>query len=134
MFYLSKILLKETVLKSSEELRLLKLSSRIWNHGGLKMTTFCQHSYHRKCQHRWVGGQKEPTSCQCSLWTTPYMLQFQFCARGCSQICWQDFGFVWPPTSIDIFYGMKVDKKWRVLNHLSTSSCKRSLWTAPYPM
>ena len=26
--------------------------------GGLKMSTFCQCSYHRKCQRRGVGGQK----------------------------------------------------------------------------
>ena len=26
--------------------------------GGPKMSTFCQHLYHRKCQHRWVGGKK----------------------------------------------------------------------------
>ena len=28
------------------------------------MSTFCQHSYHRKCQRRGVGGQKNPKSCQ----------------------------------------------------------------------
>ena len=37
------------------------------------MSTFCQRSYHRKCQHRVVGGQKEPKSCQRSLWTTPFI-------------------------------------------------------------
>ena len=31
------------------------------------------------------------------------------------------------PTCIDIFYGMNVDKKWTFLDHLPTSSCKRSL-------
>ena len=35
------------------------------------MSTFCQRLYHRKCQLRGVGGQKEPKSCQRSLWTTP---------------------------------------------------------------
>ena len=32
------------------------------------MSTFCQRSYHRKCQRRGIGGQK---SFQRSLWTTP---------------------------------------------------------------
>ena len=32
------------------------------------MSTFCQLSYHRKCQRRGIGGQKKPKSCQCSLW------------------------------------------------------------------
>ena len=31
---------------------------------GLKMSTFCQHSYRRKCQRRGAGGQKKPKSCQ----------------------------------------------------------------------
>ena len=30
-----------------------------------------------------------------------------------------------------IFYGMNVDKKWTILDHLPTSYFKRSLWTAP---
>ena len=29
-------------------------------------------------------------------------------------------------TCVDIFYGMNVDKKWTFLDHLPTSSCKRS--------
>ena len=29
------------------------------------------------------------------------------------------------PPCVDIFYGMKVYKKWTFLDHLSTSSCKR---------
>ena len=33
-----------------------------------------------------------------------------------------------------VFYGIKVDKKWTFLDHLPTSSCKRSLWTPPYVM
>ena len=28
---------------------------------------------------------------------------------------------------VDIFYGINVDKKWTFLEHLPTSSCKRSL-------
>ena len=28
---------------------------------------------------------------------------------------------------------MNIDKKWTFLDHLPPSSCKRSLWTAPYP-
>ena len=32
-----------------------------------KCSDFCQRSYHRKCQHMWVGGQKEQESCQRSL-------------------------------------------------------------------
>ena len=43
---------------------------------------------------------------------------------------WRNFGFSWPPC-VDIFYGINVDKKWTFLDHLPTSSCKRSLWTAP---
>ena len=35
--------------------------------GGPKMSTFCQLSYHRKCQRRGVGGQEMPKSCQRSL-------------------------------------------------------------------
>ena len=31
------------------------------------------------------------------------------------------------PPCMDIFFGMNVDKKWTFLDHLSTSSCKRSL-------
>ena len=31
------------------------------------------------------------------------------------------------PPCVDIFYVMNVDKKWTFLDHLSTSSCKRSL-------
>ena len=30
---------------------------------------------------------------------------------------------------VDIFYGMNFDKKWTFLDHLPTSSCKRSLLT-----
>ena len=33
------------------------------------------------------------------------------------------------PPYVYIFYGMNVDKKCAILDHLSTSSCKRSLWT-----
>ena len=36
------------------------------------------------------------------------------------------------PTYVDNFYGINVDKKWTFLDHLPTSSCKRSLWTTPY--
>ena len=35
------------------------------------------------------------------------------------------------PPCVDIFYGINVDKKWTFLDHLPTSSCKRSLWTTP---
>ena len=28
-----------------------------------KMFTFCQHSYHRKCQQRGIGDQKKAKSC-----------------------------------------------------------------------
>ena len=41
-----------------------------------KNSTFCQHSYHRRCKRRGVGGQKKPKSCQSSLWTTPYHNKF----------------------------------------------------------
>ena len=33
---------------------------------------------------------------------------------------------------IDVLYLIIVDKKWTFLDHLPTSSCKRSLWTPPY--
>ena len=33
--------------------------------GGLKMSTFCQRLYHKKCQRRW--SKKNPKSCQRSL-------------------------------------------------------------------
>ena len=53
--------------------------------------------------------------------------------RGHSHPTLTTFGFFWPPTPcVDIFYGMNVDKKWTFLDHLPTSSCKRSLWTTPY--
>ena len=32
---------------------------------------------------------------------------------------------------VDIFNDINVDKNWTFLDHLPTSSCKRSLWTAP---
>ena len=35
------------------------------------------------------------------------------------------------PLCVVIFYGMKVDKKWIILDHLLTSSSKCSLWTTP---
>ena len=35
------------------------------------------------------------------------------------------------PSYVDISYGINVDKKWTFLDHLPTSSCKRSLWTTP---
>ena len=31
------------------------------------------------------------------------------------------------PPCVEIFYGMNVDKRWTFLDHLPTSSCKRSL-------
>ena len=48
------------------------------------------------------------------------------------KLCWQNFVFFdCLPPCFDIFYGMKVDKKLTFLDHLPTSSCKRSLWTTP---
>ena len=42
------------------------------------------------------------------------------------------------PSCVDIFYGIQVDRKWRLLDYLPTylptSSCKRILWTPPYLM
>ena len=35
------------------------------------------------------------------------------------------------PPCVDIFYGINLDKKWKFLDPLPTSSCKRSLWTIP---
>ena len=35
------------------------------------------------------------------------------------------------PPYIDILYGINVDKKLIFLDHLPSSSCKRSLWTTP---
>ena len=37
---------------------------------GPKMSTFCQHLYHRKFERRGVGDQKKVKSCQRSLWMT----------------------------------------------------------------
>ena len=37
------------------------------------MSTFCQRSYHRKCQSRVLGGLQKPKCCQHSLWTTPWV-------------------------------------------------------------
>ena len=45
-----------------------------------KMSTFCQRSYHRKCQCKAVGDQKKPKSCQRSLWTTP-LIKFHTIAQ-----------------------------------------------------
>ena len=49
------------------------------------MSIFCQRSHHRKCQHRWIGGQKKPKSCQRSLWTTPNV----------KTICWKISDLLW---------------------------------------
>ena len=46
------------------------------------MSTFCQHSYNRKCQPRGVGGQKKPKFCQCTLYSIinvgPTFINFGF--------------------------------------------------------
>ena len=59
-------------------------------------------------------------------------------ARGRSQTTMTRFftffdhlPLVLPTPYVDIFYGMNVDQKWRFLDHLPTSSCKRSLWMTP---
>ena len=45
----------------------------------------------------------------------------------------QDFGFFWPPTPLRWhFLWYECWQKWTFLDHLPTSSCKRSLWTTPY--
>ena len=46
------------------------------------MSTFCQRLYHRKCQHRGVGGQEKPKSCQRSVWMTPYLYEVS-CFSDC---------------------------------------------------
>ena len=59
---------------------------------------------------------------------------YQCTVRGRSQTTFTRFGFfltTYP--CVDIFYGINLDKKWIFLDHLPTSSCKRSLWTAPNP-
>ena len=46
---------------------------------------------------------------------------------------WQVFGFFDHQSHcVDIFNGMIIEKKWPFMDHLPTSSCKRSLWTTPY--
>ena len=51
---------------------------------------------------------------------------------GVHKLCWQVLGFFdHLPPFVDIFYLMNVDKKWTFLDYLPTSSCRRSLWTAP---
>ena len=57
-----------------------------------------------------------------------------FQIKGRSQTTLTRLGLFYPlPPWVDIFYGMNVDKKWTFLDHLPTSSCKRSFWTAPNP-
>ena len=48
--------------------------------------TFCQRSSHRKCQHRGVGGQKNPKSCQRSLWTAPKACEARWKRRWMTSI------------------------------------------------
>ena len=50
--------------------------------------------------------------------------------RDCSQTTLSRFWLFL--TCVDIFYVINVDNKWIFLDHLPTSSCKRSLWTTPY--
>ena len=54
--------------------------------------------------------------------------------RGRSQTMFTIFWFFFDhlPPCVYIFYGMNVYKTWTFLDHLPTSSCKRSLWTTPY--
>ena len=59
---------------------MLRASEKYLPVGGPKMSTFCQRSYHRKCQRRGVGGQKSQNSRQGSLWTTPYAKLLVFIA------------------------------------------------------
>jgi hypothetical protein len=42
----------------------LRLQDEVGSLGGPKMSTFCQRSYHRKCQWSW---SKKPKHCQPSL-------------------------------------------------------------------
>ena len=44
-----------------------QLQDEVRQVGRPKMSTFCQRSYHRKCQRRGLGGQKKPKSCKRSL-------------------------------------------------------------------
>ena len=55
-------------------------------------------------------------------------------ARGRSKITvsqWQNFGCFGPTPCINIFYGMNVDIKCTLLDHLPRHVLKRSLWTTP---
>ena len=57
-----------------------------------------------------------------------------FYIRSCSQttlIRFWLFMTTYPPPLTFSMYGMNVDKKWTFLDHLPTSSCKRSLWITP---
>ena len=53
---------------------------------------------------------------------------------GVHKLCLQDLSFFdHLPPSVYIFFGIKVYKKINFFDHLALSSCKRSMWTAPYP-
>ena len=56
-----------------------------------------------------------------------------FTSRGCSQTTLTRFWILFDhlPPCVDIFYGTNFDKKMTFLDHLPTSSCKRSLWMTP---
>ena len=56
-----------------------------------------------------------------------------FCLRGRSQTTFTRFGFFWPPTPLRLhFLWYKSLQKVDFFDHLPPSSCKHSLWTAPY--
>ena len=79
----------------------------------------------RNCQIRNIN--QEPFLitffCQITIWNEWKLL------RGRSQTTLTRF-FFWPPTPcVDMFYFIIVDKKWTFLDHLLTSSSRRSFWT-----
>ena len=59
---------------------------------------------------------------------------------GCSQttltrfwLFWTTYRCTYPLSFVNIFYLMNFDKKVDIFGPPASSSCKRSLWTAPYP-
>ena len=63
------------------------------------------------------------------IWVVRFLLE-EYKIRGRSQTTLTRFWLFFDrlPPCVDIFYDVNVDKKWTFLNHLPTSSCKRSLW------
>jgi hypothetical protein len=67
------------------------------------------------------------TNWNCTNWRPPVLY---FKAPVTTTTTLTRFCLFWPPTyppALTFFYGINIDKKWTFLDHLPTSSCKRSL-------